>query len=207
MGSDIDVTGRWNASRPSSTSVALRRPPIDLRPHSAIDACFPPCVVCETVAEHSFVSRRDNTFREFPPASAQLAMVVAFYGDLTVWIRKADAAGWHFPTSGRKSGETILEVAKRELWESARIVPPRLDLLGAMRYAGIGSPGHGVATKNTTAYVYMCEVSHLSWWYDAPEKEKVTEVGVFRTLPDPIASDSVELVHEAARRARRTGLR
>src|SRR5207248_1924083 len=108
MGSDIDVTGRWNASRPSSTSVALRRAPI---------------------------------------------------------------------------------------------VPPRLDLLGAMRYAGIGSPGHGVATKNTTAYVYMCEVSHLSWWYDAPEKEKVTEVGVFRTLPDPIASESVEVVLEAALRA------
>ena len=54
-------------------------------------------------------------------------------GELTVWIRKADAAGWHFPTSGRKAGETILEVAKRELWDSARIVPPRLDLLGAIR--------------------------------------------------------------------------
>ena len=53
----------------------------------------------------------------------------------------------------------------------------------------------------------MCEVSHLSWWYDAPEKEKVTEVGVFRTLPDPIASESVEVVLEAALRARRTGLR
>jgi 8-oxo-dGTP pyrophosphatase MutT (NUDIX family) len=159
------------------------------------------------VAEHSFVSRRDNTFREYPPASAQLAMIVPFYGDLTVWIRKPDAAGWHFPTSGRKSGETILEVAKRELWESARIVPPRLDLLGAMRYAGIGAAGHGVGAKNTTAYVYMCEVSHLSWWYDAPEKDKVTEVGIFRSLPDPIASESVEVVLEAALRARRTGLR
>src|SRR5690349_6864555 len=104
------------------------------RLRSAIDASFLPCVVCETVAEHSFVSRRDNTFREYPPASAQLAMIVPFYGELTVWIRKPDAAGWHFPTSARKAGETILEVAKRELWESARIVPPRLDLLGAIRY-------------------------------------------------------------------------
>src|SRR5437870_7169901 len=152
MGSDIDVTGRWNASRPSSTSVALRRPPIDLRPHSAIDACFPPCVVCETVAEHSFVSRRDSTFREYPPASAQIAMIVPFYGDLTVWVRKADAAGWHFPSSGRRAGETILEVARRELWDAARIVAPKLDLLGAVRY---------VLPKQTTSYVYMCE-SHIS---------------------------------------------
>ena len=159
------------------------------------------------MADATFVSRRDNAFREYPPASAQLAVIIPFYGDLTVFVRKEPATGWQFPTSTRRSGETILEVAKRELWESARIVPPRLDLLGAMRYAGIGSPGHGVATKNTTAYVYMCEVSHLSWWYDAPEKEKVTEVGVFRTLPDPIASESVEVVLEAALRARRTGLR
>jgi ADP-ribose pyrophosphatase YjhB (NUDIX family) len=154
--------------------------------------------VCDKVAEHSFVSRRDNTFREYPPASAQLAMIIPFYGELTVWIRKADAAGWHFPTSGRKAGETILEVAKRELWDSARIVPPRLDLLGAIRYQN---------PKSTTAYVYMCEVSHLSWWYDAPDKEKVAEIGVFRTLPAPLASESVEVVLEAALRARRTGLR
>ena len=43
--------------------------------------------MCGKVAEHSFVSRRDNTFREYPPASAQLAMIVPFYGEMTVWIR------------------------------------------------------------------------------------------------------------------------
>lgn len=150
------------------------------------------------MAEHTFVSRRDNTFREYPPASAQLAMIVPFYGDLTVWIKKPDAAGWHFPTSGRKAGETILEVAKRELWESARIVPPRLDLLGAVRY---------LTPKTTTAYVYMCEVSHLAWWYESPDKEKVAEMGIFKATPSPLASSSVELVLEAALRARRTGLR
>jgi 8-oxo-dGTP pyrophosphatase MutT (NUDIX family) len=150
------------------------------------------------MAEHTFVSRRDNTFREYPPASAQLAMVVPFYGDMTVWIRKPDAAGWHFPQSGRKAGETILEVAKRELWEAARIVAPRLDLLGAVRY---------LTPKTTTAYVYMCEVSHLSWWYDAPDKDKVAEMGVFHVAPAPLASESVEIVLEAALRARRTGLR
>ena len=153
--------------------------------------------MCDAVAEHTFVSRRDNTFREYPPASAQLAMIVPFYGDLTVWIRKPDTAGWHFPTSGRKVGETILEVAKRELWDSTHIVAPRLDLLGAVRYQ----------TPSTTAYVYMCEVSHLSWWYDAPENEKVAEIGIFRAAPAPLASQSVEVVLEAALRARRTGLR
>ncbi len=79
-------------------------------------------------------------------------MIIPFYGELTVWIRKADAAGWHFPTSGRKAGETILEVAKRELWDSARIVPPRLDLLGAIRYQ---------TPKSTTAYAHAAGAASL----------------------------------------------
>ena len=53
----------------------------------------------------------------------------------------------------------------------------------------------------------MCEVTHLSWWYDSPEKDKVAEIGLFRALPAPVASESVEVVLEAALRARRTGLR
>jgi len=62
------------------------------------------------MADATFVSRRDNAFREFPPASAQLAVIVPFYGDLTVWVRKAQERGWQFPTSTRRSGETILAV-------------------------------------------------------------------------------------------------
>ena len=133
------------------------------------------------MADLTFVSRRDSSFKEFPPASAQIAMVLPFYGDLTVWMRTPDAGGWHFPTSARRSGETILEVARRELWDAARIVANRLDLLGAIRYE---------LPKPTTAYVYKC-----------------AELGVFARLPRPIASEAVEIVLEAALRARRTGLR
>ena len=46
-----------------------------------------------------------------------------------------------------------------------------------------------------------------SWWYDAPDKEKCADLGVFTRLPKPIASEAVEIVLEAALRARRTGLR
>jgi hypothetical protein len=53
----------------------------------------------------------------------------------------------------------------------------------------------------------MCELQHLTWWYDSPEKEKSAEIGVFTKLPRPLASEAVEIVHEAAIRARRSGLR
>ena len=150
------------------------------------------------MADLTFVSRRDSSFKEFPPASAQIAMVIPFYGDLTVWMRTPDAGGWHFPTSARRSGETILEVARRELWDAGRIVANRLDLLGAIRYE---------LPKPTTAYVYMCELDRLTWWYELPDREKSAELGVFTKLPRPIASEAVEIVLEAALRARRTGLR
>ena len=148
------------------------------------------------MADATFVSRRDNAFREFPPASAQLAVVIPFYGDLTVWVRKEDGPGWQFPTSTRRSGETILEVAKRELWDSARIVASRLDLLGAIRF---------VDPKPSTSYVYMCEVRHVPWAYEIPKD--VAEIGVFARTPKPLASDFSQVVLEAALRARRTGLR
>ena len=148
------------------------------------------------MADVTFVSRRDSSFREFPPASAQLAVVLPFYGALTVWIRKPGALGWHFPASSRRSGETIIEVAKRELWESARVVTSRLELLGAIRQD---------VPKRSTAYVYMCDAAHLPWSYELPEG--VDEVGVFKVPPVPMASEWSQTVLEYALRARRLGLR
>ncbi len=148
------------------------------------------------MAEVTFVSRRDNAFKEFPPASAQVALVIPFFGDLTVWVRRTDKSGWEFPSSTRRSGETIIEVAKRELWESARLIPARLDLLGAIRQE---------MPRPVTSYVYMCDVTNLPWSYELPQG--VAEVGVFRTDPRPLLTEWMRLVLEAALRARRTGLR
>ena len=148
------------------------------------------------MAEVTFVSRRDNAFREFPPASAQVALVIPFFGDLTVWVRRPDRAGWEFPSSTRRSGETIIEVAKRELWESARLVPRKLDLLGAVRQE---------LPRPITSYVYMTDVYDLPWTYELPEG--VAEVGVFRKDPRPLLTEWMDLVLQAALRARRTGLR
>ena len=148
------------------------------------------------MADVTFVSRRDSSFREFPPESAQLAVVIPFYGDLTLWIRRPGTAGWHFPTSARRSGETILEVARRELWDSARVVTARLELLGAIRQD---------LPKPSTAYVYMCEAQHLPWSYDLPAG--VEEVGVFRCAPAQTAWEWSQTVLDHALRARRLGLR
>jgi len=148
------------------------------------------------MADVNFVSRRDSAFKEFPPASAQLAVVIPFFGDLTVWIRRADATGWAFPSSARRSGETIIEVAKREPWSSTRLIPARLGLLGAIRQE---------APRPTTSYVYMCDVHNLPWSYELPQG--VAEVGVFRNDPRPLLTEWMGLILEAALRARRTGLR
>ncbi|GAC1462437.1 MAG: hypothetical protein NVSMB8_14170 [Candidatus Limnocylindrales bacterium] len=149
------------------------------------------------MADVTFVSRRDTAFREFPPASAQLAVIIPFYGDLTVWIRKEEVNGWQFPTSTRRSGETILEVARRELWDSARLVAARLDLLGAIRST--------LPKASSTSYVYMCDVKHVPWSYELPQD--VEEIGAFARSPRPLASEWSEVVLDAAQRARRTGLR
>ena len=148
------------------------------------------------MADVTFVSRRDNAFREFPPASAQVAVVIPFFGDLTVWIRRPDKAGWELPSSMRRSGETIIEVAKRELWESARLVPARLDLLGAVRQA---------APRPVTSYVYMSDGHNLPWSYELPQG--VAEVGVFKRHPRPLLTEWTDMILQAAKRPRRPGRR
>ncbi|MEK6620665.1 MAG: NUDIX domain-containing protein [Chloroflexota bacterium] len=148
------------------------------------------------MADVSFVSRRDSAFKGFPPASAQIAVVIPFFGDLSIWVRRQDGRGWELPASQRRRGETILEVAKRELWESARLIPARLDLLGAVRQE---------QPQAVTSYVYMCDVHNLPWSYELPQG--VAEVGAFRAQPRPLLNEWTELILDAALRARRTGLR
>lgn len=143
----------------------------------------------------TFISRRDAQFKDYPPAAAHLAIVLPFYGDLTVWVRPYANRGWQFPLGTRRSGETISDAAKRRLWETARIQPPRLDLLGCLAK---GAP------KGRVAYVYVCEFDKLPWLYEKPED--AVEVGVFRAVPKPLEGDWCVTLLEAAQRARKTGL-
>ena len=80
----------------------------------------------------TFISRRDSHFRDYPPASASLAVVVPFFGHLPVWVRPYANRGWQFPAGSRKAGETIGEAAKRLLWDATRLATGRLDLLGCL---------------------------------------------------------------------------
>ncbi len=151
------------------------------------------------MAGPTFVSRRDSGFRAFPPASAQTAVVIPFFGDLTVWVRKVEQIGWQFPASRRRSGETIVEVARRELWCSARLIADKLELLGAVREDG--------ATPSTS-YVYMCNIHRLPWGYEVPEADDgVSELAVFGQAPAHVASPWSEVLLQTAQRARLSGLR
>lgn len=147
----------------------------------------------------TFVSRRDSNFRAFPPASAQTAVVIPFFGDLIVWVRKAEEIGWQFPASRRRSGETIVEVARRELWCSTRLIADKMELLGAVREEG--------ATPSTS-YIYMCDIHRLPWGYEVPQSDDgISELAVFSHVPDQVTSEWSEVLLDTAMRVRRSGLR
>lgn len=146
------------------------------------------------MATGSFISRREEAFDTYPPASASLALVVPFYGEAAVWVRAEGATGWHFPYGPRGSGETIREVADRELLDSTRINASGLTLIGALR----------LTEPVTTMYVYVCEVTSLSWDYEG--SRTVAHLGVFKNPPRLLAHDWTALVYNAALRTRRSGL-
>ena len=139
-----------------------------------------------------FISRRESQFREYPPASAQAAVVIPFFGDLSIWVRPQTDRGWRFPAGQRRSGETIGEAAKRQLWETTRLSVPKLELLGCL------ARGEGRAR---VAYVYVCEVGRLPLWNERPEHS--VEIGAFVRTPKPIEGEWCLTLLDAARRARR----
>src|SRR5437870_3983756 len=140
----------------------------------------------------TFISRRDSHFREYPPAAANLAVIVPFFGDLAVWVRPYANRGWQFPAGSRKSGETIGEAAKRLLWDTTRLATSRLDLLGCLTRSDNG--------RARVAYVYSCQSERLAWAYERPVES--VEVGVFVQAPKPLEGDWCSTLLEVARKAR-----
>lgn len=139
-----------------------------------------------------FISRRESQFREYPPASAQAAVVIPFFGHLPIWVRAQTDRGWQFPAGQRRSGETIGESAKRQLWETTRLSVPKLELLGCL------ARGEG---HSRVAYVYTCEVGRLPGWAERPEHS--VEIGAFLATPRPVEGDWCLTLLDAARKARR----
>ena len=93
-----------------------------------------------------------------------------------------------------------------------QIVEPLVALDGFReRAAGVGAvrkrgePALEVLLEGDRVLIRPVEIAFHRRVVDAGVK--VAEIGVFRTLPVPLASESVEVVLEAALRARRTGLR
>ncbi len=127
----------------------------------------------------TFISRRDSHFRDYPPAAANLAVIVPFFGALPVWVRPQANRGWQFPAGSRKAGETIGEAAKRLLWDTTRLAAARLDLLGCLARNGEG--------KARVAYVYTCASDRLAWTYERPSD--AVEVGIFVNVPKPVDGD------------------
>ena len=140
----------------------------------------------------TFISRRDSHFREYPPASASLAVVVPFFGHLPVWVRPYANRGWQFPAGSRKAGETIGEAAKRLLWDATRLATARLDLLGCLARNESG--------RARVAYVYTCQSDRLSWVHERPVES--VEVGVFMLPPKPIEADWCVTLLDVAKRQR-----
>ncbi len=140
----------------------------------------------------TFISRRDSHFREYPPAAANLAVIVPFFGDLPVWVRPNANRGWQFPAGSRKAGETIGEAAKRLLWDSTRLMASRLDLLGCLAKSNRG--------RARVAYVYTCQSERLAWADERPVES--VEVGVFVMPPKPVDGDWCATLLEVARKSR-----
>ena len=122
-----------------------------------------------------------HNFSDIPDDQLKFAVILAKQGDLWIFCRHESRKTWEIPGGHREHGETIEEVAKRELYEETGAL--EFDLLPICVYS---------ATKNsTTRYgaLYKAEIKKLG---ALSEDFEIEEIKFFDDIPDNLTYPDIQ---------------
>ena len=93
-------------------------------------------------------------------AKYHYVVIVAFYNDKCIWVRKRNAVSWEIPGGHVEAGELVEEAAQRELWEET----------GAKEFALHSVCDFSIRSANGYSYnrLFYCKVAELD---EIPEFE------------------------------------
>lgn len=93
-------------------------------------------------------------------ASYHYVVIVAFYNDKCIWVRKHKANSWEIPGGHVELGELVEEAAQRELWEET----------GATEFSLHSVCDFSIRSANGYSYnrLFFCKVTELD---DIPDFE------------------------------------
>ena len=108
--------------------------------------------------------------RQMPQeADITLAIIVPRYRGQWVFCRHKDRTGWEFPGGHKEPGETVLQTAKRELYEETGITDATFSAVSAC------------TVGKHIAMLYFAEVAALG---QIPEGSEIAETMVSALLPE-----------------------
>lgn len=110
---------------------------------------------------------------EIEDSLMQFVVIAARYQDQWLFSRHRERATWDIPGGHREAGETILEAARRELWEETGA--GQVQLHPVCVYA--------VTKQGATRYGLLC-YAHVSVLDPLPESSEMAQICLRDTLPE-----------------------
>ncbi|MDD2196548.1 MAG: NUDIX domain-containing protein [Bacteroidales bacterium] len=107
-------------------------------------------------------------------------VIVAYFNEKLVWVRKKGATTWEIPAGHVEKGETPNQAAERELWEET----------GALQYALSPICDFSIKTENGTSYnrLFYCQIEKIG---ELPISE-IEEIDFRNDIPSQLTHGKIQ---------------
>jgi len=113
-------------------------------------------------------------FDDIDDSLLDFAVIVSRYNDKWIWCKNKDRGAWEIPGGRREAGESILEAAKRELFEET----------GAVGFDIVAVCAYSVKKElETFGMLFFADVTEL---VVLPESE-IERIDFFHDIPDELS--------------------
>ena len=116
----------------------------------------------------------------FNEEEINMVIIIAVHKGKYVFSYNKKWQGWDIPGGAREVGETVLESAKRELWEETGAV--KFDIIAVTDC--VTKSTLPIPNRNRPGRLYLAEIHEFE---NINDQSEITEIGFFNSAPDNLS--------------------